>query len=84
VKYDLPPENSSDLLRFRLQRALGAHCYDGTEAHGFIDDALNGANPSPSQRIKLKQCIEAQYRGSIQLDAAIEVVTKLVEDGEIP
>jgi hypothetical protein len=70
VKYDPPPKNSSGLLRFRLQRALGAHCFDGSEAHANIDAALNGANLSPSRRIKLKQ--------------RIEVVAKLVEEGEIP
>jgi len=84
VKYEPPPENSSDLLRFRLQRALGTHCYDGTEAHIHIDAALRGADVRPTRVSNIKKSIVAQYRGSIILDAAIEAVMRLIEDGEIP
>jgi hypothetical protein len=56
-------------LRHRLRVALAAHANDGTEVHHLIRDrAVRGV-------------IKQQYKGTVTIDAAIEVTMAMIERG---
>jgi hypothetical protein len=65
-----------------LLRALARYAFDGTELHRAVDRELRG----PENEIvaaALKHAIVAQYRDTIPLDAAIEIVIGLLDRGEL-
>ena len=66
----------------RLRDALAPHAFDGTEAH----HAINGALPGIENELvaaALKKFLVVKYRDTISVDAAIEVMLRLLETGEL-
>jgi hypothetical protein len=65
----------------RLHRVLSRYAFDGTELHAVVDRELR----DPENEIaaaNLKHAIVSQYRDTIPLDAAIEIVVGLLDRGE--
>lgn len=73
----MPPD-----LAELLGRALAAHLYDGTEAHGDIDRDLRGLEHAAAAAA-IKIALKAKYSNTIPVDAAIEVFIRLLENGEL-
>jgi hypothetical protein len=66
----------------RPYRILIANAHDGTEAYGVVDQELRGLEHQ-SAATKLKVALLQQYRGSIPVHVAVELVMELVEKGEL-
>jgi hypothetical protein len=65
----------------RLLRVLARYTFDGTELHAVVDRELR----DPENEIaaaNLKHAIVSQYRDTVPLDAAIEIVVGLLDRGE--
>jgi hypothetical protein len=58
-------------LRHRLRAALTAHANDGTEQRRLIEDPA------------VRRAVEQQYKATITVDTAVEVIMALVERGEL-
>jgi hypothetical protein len=69
-------------LHRRLHDALAPHAYDGTEGNRAIDGALPDIENSATAAA-IKSVVAKQYGNTVPLDAAIEVVLKLREDGAL-
>ena len=66
----------------RLRDALAPHAFDGTEAH----HAINGALPGIENELvaaALKNFVAIKYRDAVPLDAAVQVMLRLLETGEL-
>jgi hypothetical protein len=66
----------------RLLRVLAQCTFDGTELHRVVDRELRG----PENEIaaaNLKHAIRAQYRDTIPIDAAIEIIAGLLDKEEL-
>jgi hypothetical protein len=72
----------SDFFADRLRRALTAYCHDGTEIHDTINHALPGLE-NETAATRIKRAVEAKYRDSIRLEIVIEIVSGLLDEGEI-
>ena len=70
------------LLANRLYRTLIANAHDGTELHRAIDDALRGLEHE-SAATKIKLALLGQYRNTIRVSDAVEIVMTLLEKGEL-
>jgi hypothetical protein len=72
-----------DQCTAKLRRALEPFCFDGTECHRVVNAELRG----PENEIaasNIRHANLAQYRDTIPIDAVIEIVGKLLDDGEMP
>jgi hypothetical protein len=73
----------ADTARHReLLDALTPHAYDGTEAHHAIDQTLPGIENSAAAAT-IQSAVAKQYGNTVPIDAAIEVMLKLLEDGAL-
>jgi hypothetical protein len=63
----------------KLHRVLSAQAFDGTEVHSAVDHQLRGLE-NEVVAANIKCSIEPQYRNVIPLDAAIEIIGKLLDD----
>jgi hypothetical protein len=63
------------VARYILRRELLRAAFDGTEAHAEIDVAFEG-DPNPNRRKAVKHAVTKQYRNTIPIDVAIEVVAR--------
>ena len=83
-----PLENFSasvcrDQFAEKLLRALEPFCFDGTECHRVVNAELQG----PEHEIaasNIRHANLAQYRDTIPIDAVIEIVGKLLDEGKLP
>ena len=66
----------------KLRNALEPFCFGGTECHGVVNVELRG----PENEIaasNIRHAIVAQYHDTVPLDAMIEIIGKLFDDGEL-
>jgi hypothetical protein len=67
----------------RLYRALLAvTIFDGTEAYGTIDHALPGLE-NETAAAKIKHAVLVQYKDTLPVSTAIEIVMALLNKGEL-
>jgi hypothetical protein len=66
----------------RLLRAIARYAFDGTELHRTVNAELHGLENEITAS-NLRHAIKAQYRDTVPLDAVIEIVGKLLENGEL-
>jgi hypothetical protein len=66
----------------RLSRILLAHAHDGTEIHHIVDQELRGLEQQVSAAA-IKRALKAQYTDTIHVTDVIEIVCKLLEEGEL-
>jgi hypothetical protein len=73
---------SKDQRLAKLLSALEPFCFDGTELHRVIDSELRGlANEIAASNIRHANL--AQYSDCVPVDVVLEIVFKLLEDGEL-
>jgi hypothetical protein len=65
-----------------LRAALERFAFDGTECHTVVDAELRGLELELA-RAAIRHIIVATYRGTVPIDAAIELVLLLRESGEL-
>lgn len=65
-----------------LLRALARHAFDGAELHRAVDREL-GDHENAIAAANLKHAIVSQYRDTIPIDAAVEIVIALIDKGEL-
>jgi hypothetical protein len=76
-------EQMADFVRAdRLHHALVAHCNDGTEIHHVVDHQLRGLEQEASAAA-IKRALKAHYADTIRITDAIEIICKLLEEGEL-
>jgi hypothetical protein len=66
----------------KLYRILTTHARDDTEVYGVVDQELCGLEHQ-SAATKLKVALLRQYRDTVPVHVAVELVCKLREDGEL-
>jgi len=72
-----------DFLRAnKLYHLLIAHAHDGTEAYRVVDQELRGLE-NQSAAVKIKRALLQQYRGTIPIHAAVELVMVALKKGQL-
>jgi hypothetical protein len=69
-------------LAERLRRVLERHCHDGSETHHVVDHELRGLDHGTAAA-NIKRAVKAKYQNTISIDAVIEIVVNLADDGEL-
>jgi hypothetical protein len=69
-----------DQLDEKLRRALAPFTFDGTENHHIIGAELRGLEFEISAS-NIRHANVAQFGGCVPLDATINVLAKMIEDG---
>jgi len=70
------------MITEKIISALERVTFDGTELHGVIDSQL----PDPELELAasaIRHSVLAQYGGTVPISAVVEIVGRLLEDGEL-
>jgi len=73
---------STAVCRDQFAEKLRRFCFDGTECHRVVNQLQGPEHEIVASAIR--HAILAQYRDTIPIDAVIEIVGKLLDEGKLP
>jgi hypothetical protein len=69
-------------FRDQLAEKLRQFCFDGTECHRVVNAELQGSEHEAAASA-IRHKVLSQYHDTIPIDAVIEIVGQLLDDGEL-